>query len=167
MYRQRVVELSNRQSAAVANRSIETGCWKVLPIQNCWTAAMKPTDCVALGNLSNKFRVKSCSVECSNFNAQEINTTLNAEQTATIPNLFLECYVDADKDLPGYETDFLQWYSTNNIYSTGYGSRAAEDFDLKDWRWCNTTGFAFNAQTNLSLYNGRGMKFIKQTDDFR
>jgi hypothetical protein len=139
----------------------------VLPIQNAWTAAIKPTDLVGLSNLSNKFAITSCSVECSNFNAQELDATTAQVATATIPNLFLECYVDIDRDLPGYEQDFLARYATNFSYTTGDASEGDGDFDLRNWQWMNTTTQVFNPQTNLNLYNGRGMKFIKQTDDFR
>lgn len=167
MYRHRVKMLANTQPNTVAGNAKETGAWVVLPIQNAWPAALKPTDLVGLGNLSQKFKITSYSVECSNFNAQELTPATNLVASATIPNLFLECYVDIDRDLPGYEVDFLNEYATNYCYSTGDASNGDGDYDLRAWKWRNSTGAAINPQTNLNLYNGRGMKFIKQTDDFR
>ena len=171
MYRHRAEKGLNQQNITVSGD--KTGGWKVLPIQNAIQAAVKPRDWAALNNLSCKWRIKNFSVECTNFNAQEFRASTTQIVNETIPNIFLECYVDTDKDLPGYEEDFLLKYGTNNLYSTGDGSLGddpgKEDYDLKPWVRSNETGpiGSLSPIVNLHLYDGRGLKFIKQTDDFR
>ena len=86
-----------------------TAGWHVLPVQNAVQAAMRPRDWAALNNYFCKWRIKGFKIECANFNAEELRPgTTGTIDSSTIPNLYMECYVDSDHLLPGYEVDFLR-----------------------------------------------------------
>ena len=146
------------------------GGWFVLPIQNSVTAAMRPRDWQALNAYFCKWRIKGFKVECSNFNAQELRPVTGQSaglDATTIPNLYFECYVDADHLLPGYEQDFMR-YATNNGYATADATAKDNngDIDLRKWHFINTLGETIYPYTELDLPNGPGYKFIKMTDNF-
>lgn len=168
MYRHSIDVVANGYDPAVvpANRATSGG-WTVLPIQNAAIAAMRPRDWAALNNLACKWKIKSFGLNASNFNCVESEAQTNKVETATIPNLFLEGYVDHDHDLPGYEGDFLYQFATNKYYTEGDVSSGVEsDIGLKKYQWTNTSGTVFHAPNELNLLNGNGFQFIKQTDNF-
>ena len=171
-YRNRIVQMANYPGGNVQPHEdyLANNGWYVLPIQNSWTAALKPRDLAAMDNLFKSYTVDSIGIQLSQMNIVEANATVNQLQDTTIPNLVMEMYVDNDHDLPGYNEDFLTKYGTNNQYTTAdfVGTTVQDaDINLRTYRWRNTNDSPFQPAVELNLLgNGPGFKMMTQNEDF-
>jgi hypothetical protein len=166
-YRHTVTQVNNGQANNVApldTNNQQTG-WKITPIQNCWAAALKPTDLVGIDNLSKKYKCLEYGIKATKFNIKETQAAANGrEESTTTPNVYIEMYIDKERDLPGYNADFLTDYATNNGYTTSDKCNLNDgDMELKGWHWKNTSGQTFNIDRQLNLFgNGSGFTTLNQ-----
>lgn len=144
--------------------------WSVLPIQNAVQASMKDCDWHWLTQRAAMFRVLKMEVHCRAFQFRSYDVQNGAITTQAVPNQYLQVYVDKQLQMPGYEQNFYDSYSTNNLYQ--YADMTdnvlnQDDITLQEWSWFNSSRAPIEERLQLNVWNSdNDASFINQTGVF-